>query len=48
MQLSRPSIRQGNMKMKYICFSELRLHCDALCKFGDDHSVMQKIARTVA
>lgn len=46
MQLSRPSIRKGNMQMKYICFSELRQHCDALCKFGDDHSIMEKIART--
>ncbi len=45
MQLSSPSIRQGNMEMKYICFSDLRQHCDALCKFGDDHAIMQKIAR---
>lgn len=45
MQLSRPSIRKGNMEMKYICFSDLRQHCDALCKFGEDHSIMQKIAR---
>jgi type II restriction enzyme len=45
MQLSRPSIRRGNMQMKYICFSDLRQHCDALCKFGDDHSILQKIAR---
>ncbi|WP_431200460.1 hypothetical protein ACQ86K_12435 [Mucilaginibacter sp. P19] len=45
MQLTRPSIRQGNMEMKYICFSDLRQHCDALCKFGDDHSIMQKIAK---
>ncbi|MEB0262812.1 MULTISPECIES: type II restriction endonuclease [unclassified Mucilaginibacter] len=45
MQLSRPSIRQGNMEMKYICFSDLRQHCDALFKFGDDHAIMQKIAR---
>jgi type II restriction enzyme len=45
MQLSRPSIRRANTQMKYICFSELRQHCDALCKFGNDHSVMQKIAR---
>lgn len=47
MQLSRPSIRKGKMQMKYICFSDLRQHCDALCKFGDDHSIMQKIAREV-
>jgi type II restriction enzyme len=47
MQLSRPSIKKGDMQMKYICFNDLRQHCDALCKFGDDHSIMQKIARTV-
>ena len=47
MQLSRPSIRKGNMQMKYICFTDLRLHCDAICKLGDDQSVMEKIARTV-
>lgn len=47
MQLSRPSIKRANVQMKYICFSELRQHCDALCKFGDDHSIMKKIAREV-
>ncbi len=26
-------------------FSDLRTHCDALCKFGDSHFIMQKIAR---
>ncbi len=48
MQLTRPAVKKGNIAMKYICFSDLRKHCDALCKFGDDHLVMQKIAHTVS
>jgi type II restriction enzyme len=47
LQLSRPAIRINNIPMKYIVFSELRQHCDALCKFGDSHKVMEKIAKTV-
>ncbi|MES2060531.1 MAG: hypothetical protein V4456_01330 [Bacteroidota bacterium] len=46
-QLSRPSIKIGKMQMKYICFSDLRQHCDALCKFGENHFIMEKIARCV-
>ncbi|HEX6914543.1 MAG TPA: type II restriction endonuclease, partial [Chitinophagaceae bacterium] len=44
-QLSRPCIRQNNITIKYILFSELRQHCDALCKLGDSHHIMEKIAR---
>jgi len=47
MQLSRPSIKQIKIPIKYILFSELRQHCDALCKFGDSHQIMKKIAKTV-
>lgn len=46
-QLSRPAIKKNNTIIKYILFSELRQHCDALCKFGDSHSIMDKIARSV-
>jgi type II restriction enzyme len=45
LQLSRPAIKNSNILIKYICFSELRQHCDALCKFGDNHQIMEKIAR---
>lgn len=45
LQLSRPAIKSSNILIKYICFSELRQHCDALCKFGDNHQIMEKIAR---
>jgi len=47
LQLSRPAIKQNKVLIKYILFSQLRLHCDALCKFGDSHRIMEKIAQTV-
>ncbi len=47
MQLSRPSIKNNRTSIKYILFSELREHCEALCKFGEDHHVLKKIAKTV-
>lgn len=47
LQLSRPSIRNAKIKIKYILFSDLRQHCDALCKLGDNHLIMQKIAKEV-
>lgn len=47
MQLSRPSFRNSPLKIHYILFSELRQHCDALCKLGDSHHIMLKIAKSV-
>ena len=47
MQLTRPSIRQTNTTIRYIQMSELRTHCDALCRFGDTHRVLEKIAYSV-
>ncbi len=46
-QLSRPAFREdlANISLSYIPFKELRDHCDALCRFGEDHSILQKIAR---
>ncbi len=46
LQLTRPAIKKANVAMKYICFSDLRQHCDALCKFGDSHHIMDKIAKS--
>lgn len=46
LQLSRPAIKKLNTTIKYILFSELRQHCDALCKFGDSHRIMEKIAKS--
>ncbi len=45
-QLSRPAIKQNNVSIKYILFSDLRQHCDALCRFGDSHMIMEKIAKS--
>ena len=47
MQLCRPAIKELKTKIKYILFSDLRKDCDALCKFGENHSVMEKIAKSV-
>jgi len=40
LQLSRPAIKINNIPIKYIIFSELSQHCDALCKFGDCHPIL--------
>lgn len=48
MQLNRPSIKNSNVIIKYILFSDLREHCDALCKFGDSHKILEKIAKSIA
>lgn len=45
-QLKRPSIDRQKVPMQYILFADLRQHCDAICKFGADHSAMTKIAKT--
>ena len=45
MQLCRLSIKQNNVVIKYILFSELRSHCNAYCKFGERHHIMEKIAK---
>ncbi|MBL7800703.1 MAG: type II restriction endonuclease [Chitinophagales bacterium] len=47
LQLSRPSIRNSKINIKYILFSELRAHCDAICKFGTDITIMNKISKSV-
>lgn len=46
-QLNRPVIKNSKMNIKYILFSELRANCDAICKFGSDHSIMDKIAKSI-
>lgn len=45
-QLRRPAFGDlGSLELRYILFRELCEHCAGLCKFGDDHTVMRKIAR---
>ncbi|BBE19849.1 type II restriction enzyme NmeDIP [Aquipluma nitroreducens] len=47
MQLSRPSIKSIKVPINYILFSDLRQNCDALCKFGENHHIMRKIAKSI-
>ena len=47
MQLSRPSIKSVKVPINYILFSDLRQHCDSLCKFGDSHHILERIAHSV-
>ena len=46
-QLNRPAFREdlANISLSYIPFGDLCEHCDALCKFGEDHTILRKIAR---
>jgi type II restriction enzyme len=46
-QLSRPAFCSDleNIAFAFLPFKELSENCDALCRFGDDHSILQKIAR---
>jgi len=46
-QLCRPAIKGIKTKINYILFSDLKRDCDALCKFGENHLVMEKIAKSV-
>jgi type II restriction enzyme len=47
-QLTRPSFREdlANISLAYIPFGSLCEHCNALCTFGEDHTILRKIART--
>tara|TARA_R110001583_G_scaffold182679_1_gene340762 strand:+ start:960 stop:2204 length:1245 start_codon:yes stop_codon:yes gene_type:complete len=47
LQLNRPVIKNSNINIKYILFSELRNQCDAICKYGSDYSIMEKIAKSI-
>jgi type II restriction enzyme len=47
-QLKRPSfVAKEGTKISYILFSELCTHCDSICKFGDDYTIMEKIAKCI-
>ncbi len=45
-QLRRPAFR-GDKQLAYVVASELLSDCDALCRLGDDHTIMRKLARCV-
>ncbi|MBI2050715.1 MAG: hypothetical protein HYT31_02825 [Parcubacteria group bacterium] len=44
-QLSRPSVKEKGLDIRYILSSDLSGNCDAMCRFGNDHKIMEKIAR---
>ncbi|MGG1689364.1 hypothetical protein [Heyndrickxia ginsengihumi] len=47
-QLLRPSFRTlDSLAISYILFEDLRNDCDAMCKFGNDFSVLTKICKVV-
>lgn len=47
-QLMRPSFSNGNVcNISYILFSNLRCDCEAMCKFGIDSHVLDKIAKSI-
>jgi type II restriction enzyme len=47
LQLTRPSIRSSKIEIPYILFSDLRNHCDAICRFGEDKQILKKIAKVI-
>lgn len=46
-QFSRPAFRSDlqNIAFAFLPFKELSEHCDALCRFGNDHTILKKISR---
>lgn len=46
-QLARPAFRTNlaQLTMGFIPFSELDTHCAALCRFGQDHTVLRTLVR---
>ena len=46
-QLNRPAFRNdlADISLAFIPFDNLRDHCDALCKFGEDHTILKKIVQ---
>lgn len=44
-QLTRPAFRDdlADLELAFLPFDALREHCDALCKFGEDHTILRKI-----
>lgn len=45
LQLSRPAIKRNKIEIHYILFSDLRKHCDAICRFGEGKETLKKIAK---
>ena len=45
LQLSRPSIKNSGLSIRYVVFNDLRENCDAICRLGDSHKIMNRIAK---
>lgn len=46
-QVTRPSFKElTDMELKYIFFEDLCEHCDAMCKFGNDKNILEKLAQS--
>lgn len=47
-QFNRPAFRSdlADISLAFIPFDNLREHCDALCKFGEDHTILRKIVHS--
>ena len=47
-QLARPAFKQdlGEIDLAYIPFNDLHEYCGAMCKFGEDISILKKITRS--
>ena len=47
LQLQRPSIKNSDVEIRYILFSDLRKDCDAICRLGEDREILKKISKTI-
>lgn len=45
LQLTRPSIKNGKLPIQYVVFNDLRENCEAICRLGDSHKIMSRIAK---
>ena len=44
-QLERPSIKENKREVLYILASDLTDNCDAICRLGDDYTILEKISK---
>ncbi|MNC20042.1 hypothetical protein D3C75_679840 [compost metagenome] len=48
-QLTRPAFKQRSpIPISYLLFTDLRCHCDAMCKFGINSAVLDKISKAMS
>lgn len=48
-QLQRPTFRNlKDVAFRYLLFSDITCHCEAMCRFGDDYRILLKVARETA